>query len=168
MNDTESQLYCLVEIPRGSRNKYEYNEELGAITLDRFLFSSVVYPTDYGFIPETWAEDDDPLDAMVCVSEPTFPGCMIAVKPIALFKMRDDKGVDDKVLCVPVSDPNWNSMESLEDIPQPLRDEISHFFSIYKQPEGKVVKVDGWHDLGTAQQCIAEARQRWREKNGGA
>jgi inorganic pyrophosphatase len=166
MSETEPSLYCLVEIPKGSRNKYEYNEELGAITLDRFLFSSVVYPTDYGFIPETWAEDDDPLDAMVCVSEPTFPGCMIAVKPIALFKMRDDKGVDDKVLCVPLSDPNWNTMESLEDLPLPLRDEISHFFSIYKQPEGKVVKVDGWYDLDTARTCIDAARDRWQQRQG--
>ena len=159
---------AFIEIPKGSRNKYEYDEEVGAVVLDRFLFSSVVYPTDYGFIPETCAEDGDPLDAMVCVSEATFPGCVIAVKPIALFKMRDDKGVDDKVLCVPVSDPNWNSMESLQDIPQPLRDEISHFFSIYKQPEGKVVKVDGWQDLDTAWRCIAEARERWSGQGGGA
>src|SRR5580704_11644655 len=96
------ELLCLVEIPKGSRNKYEWSPELNAITLDRFLFSSVVYPTDYGFIPDTEAEDGDPLDAMVCVSEPTFPGCVIRVKPIALFKMRDDKGLDDKVLCVPL------------------------------------------------------------------
>ena len=166
MSAQESSLYCHVEIPKGSRNKYEWNEELQAITLDRFLFSSVVYPTDYGFIPETLAEDDDPLDAMVCVSEPTFPGCVIAVKPIALFKMRDDKGVDDKVLCVPLKDPNWNTMESLEDLPQPLRDEISHFFSIYKQPEGKVVKVDGWYDLDTAKRIIEESHNRWQEARG--
>ena len=132
--------HCFVEIPKGSRNKYEWDEELQAIKLDRFLFSSVVYPTDYGFIPETLGEDGDPLDAMVCVSEPTFPGCIIPVKVIALFRMRDDKGVDDKVLCVPLEDPNWNHMEALDDLPQPLRDEISHFFSIYKQPEGKHVR----------------------------
>jgi inorganic pyrophosphatase len=161
----DARLLCLVEIPKGSRNKYEWDEELKAITLDRFLFSSVVYPTDYGFIPETMAEDDDPLDAMVVVSEPTFPGCVIAVKPIAVFKMRDDKGVDDKILCVPLSDPNWNTLESLDDLPTALRDEISHFFSIYKQPEGKVVKVDGWHDLATAQRCIETARERWRSEN---
>ncbi len=90
------------------------------------------------------AEDGDPLDAMVCVSEATFPGCVIAVKIIAIFRMRDDKGLDDKVVCVPLQDPNWNHVETLEDLSQPLRDEISHFFSIYKTPEGKVVKVDGW------------------------
>src|SRR5258708_35655278 len=134
-------LYCLVEIPKGSRNKYEWDEGLGAIRLDRFLFSSVVYPTDYGFIPNTLAEDGDPLDAMVCVSEPTFPGCVIHVKPVALLKMRDEKGVDDKVLCVPLKDPNWNTLERLEDLPLAFRDQISHFFSMYNPPEGKVVDV---------------------------
>ena len=158
-------LHCLVEIPKGSRNKYEWSEELQAIILDRFLFSSVVYPTDYGFVPDTLAEDGDPLDAMVCVSEPTFPGCVIEVKPIAVFKMRDDKGVDDKILCVPFKDPNWNTLETLDDLPQALRDEISHFFSIYKQPEGKMVKVDGWSDLDTALRIIDEARDRWQERN---
>jgi inorganic pyrophosphatase len=154
-------LHCLVEIPKGSRNKYEWDPELRAIKLDRFLFSSVVYPTDYGFIPDTWAEDGDPLDAMVCVSEPTFPGCVIPVKVIALFRMRDDKGKDDKLLCVPLNDPNWNQMETLEDIPQNLRDEISHFFSIYKTPEGKVVKVDGWYTRDDAIACLDDARRRY-------
>jgi inorganic pyrophosphatase len=162
---TAEPLYCKVEIPKGSRNKYEWDERRRAITLDRFLFSSVVYPTDYGFIPDTLAEDGDPLDAMVCVSEPTFPGCEIAVKPIALFKMRDDKGVDDKVLCVPLQDPNWNGIESLEDLPLQLRDEISHFFSIYKTPEGKVVKVDGWFPLEQALAEIDSAQRRWAQQH---
>jgi inorganic pyrophosphatase len=142
---TPQRLHCLVEIPKGSRNKYEWNEELQAITLDRFLFSSVVYPTDYGFIPDTLAEDGDPLDAMVCVSEPTFPGCVIEVKVI---------------------DPNWNTMEVLDDLPQPLRDEISHFFSIYKQPEGKHVMVDGWFPREHALEQIDASRQRWAEQQG--
>lgn len=157
-------MHCLVEIPKGSRNKYEWDEELGAIKFDRFLFSSVVYPTDYGFIPETLGEDGDPLDAMVCVSEPTFPGCVIPVKVIALFKMRDDKGIDDKVLCVPLEDPNWNWMNQLDDLSLPLRDEISHFFSIYKTPEGKVVKVDGWFSKESALEVIQESRDRWTEQ----
>ncbi|MEY2536084.1 MAG: inorganic pyrophosphatase [bacterium] len=155
--------HCVVEISKGSRNKYEWDEELGAIKLDRFLFSSVVYPTDYGFIPDTLGADGDPLDAMVCVSEPTFPGCVIPVKVIALFRLRDDKGVDDKVVCVPEHDPNWNSMEKLEDLPEPLRDEISHFFSIYKQPEGIAVKVDGWFPREQAIDVIHEAQQRRRD-----
>ncbi len=157
-------LHCLVEIPKGSRNKYEWDAELGAIKLDRFLFSSVVYPTDYGFIPDTLGADGDPLDAMICVSEATFPGCVIPVKPIALFRMRDDKGEDDKVLCVPLDDPNWNGMEELDDLPQFLQDEISHFFSIYKIPEGKVVKVDGWRSREDALKSIEEARERWRQQ----
>ena len=101
---------------------------------------------------------------MVCVSEATFPGCMIDVKPIALFRMEDDKGIDDKVLSVPLSDPNWNTMEVLEDLPKPLRDEISHFFSIYKQPEGIAVKVDGWFPREQAVQEIADARRRWADR----
>ena len=166
MADSEN-IHCLVEIPKGSRNKYEWDEELNAIKLDRFLFSSVVYPTDYGFIPETLAEDGDPLDAMVCVSEPTFPGCVIPVKVIALFRMRDDKGVDDKVVCVPQHDPNWNVLSSLDDIADSLRDEISHFFSIYKQPEGIAVKVDGWYSREEALQIIEESHERWRKRRDG-
>ena len=153
-----------IEIPKGSRNKYEWDPELGAIRLDRFLFSSVVYPTDYGFIPETWALDDDPLDAMVCVSEATFPGCVIIARPIALFRMRDDEGQDDKVVCVPFSDPNWNTFKSLDDLSMQLRDEISHFFGMYKEPEGKVVKVDGWYSREDALAEIDESRKRWRAR----
>jgi len=155
--------HCLVEIPKGSRNKYEWDEELQAIKLDRFLFASVVYPTDYGFIPETLGEDGDPLDAMVVVTEPTFPGCVIPVKVIALFRMRDDKGVDDKVVCVPEHDPNWRHVERLEDLSETLRDEISHFFSIYKQPEGIAVKVDGWFPRDQALEIIDEAKTRFRD-----
>jgi inorganic pyrophosphatase len=158
------QLICFVEIPKGSRNKYEYDEELGAIMLDRFLFSSMVYPTDYGFIPDTLGEDGDALDAMVCVSEPTFPGCVIPVKAIALFRMEDDKGVDDKVLCVPISDPAWNTLDELDDLPKQLQQEIEHFFSVYKDLEQKKVRVDGWHSREDALKEIDEARERHRDK----
>jgi inorganic pyrophosphatase len=156
-------LRCLVEIPKGSRNKYEWSDEVGAITFDRFLFSSVVYPLDYGMIPNTVAEDGDPLDAMVAVSEPTFPGCVIPVKPIALFKMSDDKGIDDKIICVPLQDPNWNHCERLEDLSEQLRDEISHFFAVYKTLEDKTVKVDGWYPKEDALKVIEEARKRWSD-----
>ena len=157
-------LHCLVEIPKGSRNKYEWDEDVGAITFDRFLFSSVVYPLDYGMIPRTLAEDGDPLDAMVAVSEPTFPGCVIPVKPIALFKMKDDKGIDDKIICVPLQDPNWNECERLEDLPSQLRDEISHFFAVYKTLERKDVEVDGWYPREDALRVIEESRTRWTER----
>ena len=157
-------LHCFVEIPKGSRNKYEWDEKLQAIKLDRFLSSSVVFPTEYGFIPETCGEDGDPLDAMVCVGEPTFPGCLIAVKVIAVFRMSDDKGQDDKILCVPHEDPNWNHMEQLEDLPGQLRTEIEHFFSIYKQPEGKEVIVDGWYPRADAERILEESRERLRNR----
>jgi inorganic pyrophosphatase len=157
-------LLCFVEIPKGSRNKYEWDEETGAIMLDRFLFSSMVYPTDYGFIPDTLGQDGDALDAMVCVSEPTFPGCVIPVKPIALFRMEDDKGVDDKVLCVPISDPAWNTLENLDDLAEQLQKEIEHFFSVYKDLEQKKVKVDGWHSREDAIEEIARARRRHAER----
>jgi inorganic pyrophosphatase len=159
-------LTCIVEIPKGSRNKYEYDHEHGGIKLDRFLFSSMVYPTDYGFIPETLGLDEDPLDAMVCVSEPTFPGCLIEVKPIALFRMEDDKGIDDKVLCVPLQDPSWNTLEELDDISKQLRDEITHFFSVYKDLEQKKVKVDGWYSRQDALKEIEASRKRFQEEGG--
>jgi inorganic pyrophosphatase len=157
-------LICLVEIPKGSRNKYEYDHDMDVIKLDRFLFSSMVYPTDYGFIPDTLSLDGDPLDAMVLVSEPTFPGCVIEVKAIALFRMQDDKGIDDKVLCVPLSDPAWNALETLDDVTGQLRDEIAHFFSVYKDLEQKRVRVDGWYPREDALAEIAEARERFRSR----
>jgi inorganic pyrophosphatase len=156
-------LICLVEIPKGSRNKYEYDHDMGVIKLDRFLFSSMVYPTDYGFIPDTLGQDSDPLDAMVLVSEPTFPGCVIDVKAIALFRMEDDKGIDDKVLCVPLTDPAWNTLETLDDVPSALRDEIAHFFSVYKDLEQKKVTVDGWYSREDALEEIEAARERCKE-----
>ena len=154
-------LRCLIEIPKGSRNKYEYDEQLGGIKLDRFLFSSVVFPADYGFIPDTLGEDGDALDAMVLVGEPTFPGCVIEVRAVAVLRMRDDKGQDDKVLCVPHGDPGWSEVEDLDDVSEQLRTEIEHFFSIYKQLERKDVAVDGWHPRDDALRIIDEARERY-------
>ena len=156
---SDAPLKCFVEIPKGSRNKYEWDHDENVIKLDRFLFSSMVYPTDYGFIPDTLGLDEDPLDAMVCVSEPTFPGCLIDVKPIALFRMEDDKGIDDKVLCVPVQDPGWNTHEELDDLPEQLCKEIAHFFSVYKQLEGKAVEVEGWRSKEEALEVIADGRR---------
>ena len=157
---------CIVEIPKGSRNKYEYDHEHDVIKLDRFLFSSVVYPTDYGFIPDTLSLDGDPLDVMVLVSEPTFPGCMIEVKPIGLFRMEDDQGVDDKVLAVPLTDPGWNTLEGLDGVSEQLQNEIAHFFTVYKQLENKKVEVDGWYPCEDALKVIAASRKRFRESSG--
>ena len=159
----DSTFSCFIEIPKGSRNKYEWDPEREAIVLDCFLFSSLVYPTDYGFIPHTLGRDDDPLDAMCCVSEPTFSGCVIDVNPIALFRMEDDEGFDDKVLCVPLSDPAWNTIKSLEDLPSQLREEIAHFFSIYKDLEEKPVEIDGWYPRDDAIAEIEASRKRYHE-----
>ena len=153
------ELLALIEIPKGSRNKYQYDEGIGRVVLDRYLSSSMVYPTDYGFLMGHRGRDGDPLDVIVCVSEPTFPGCVIPVKPIALFAMQDEKGEDDKVVCVPTQDPGWNHAETLEDIPEQLQREITHFFSVYKQLEGKEVQVDGWQSREKALEVIADGRQ---------
>jgi inorganic pyrophosphatase len=161
------ELLAFVEIPKGSRNKYEYDEGIDRVILDRFLSSSMVYPTDYGYLIGHRGRDGDPLDAMVCVSEPTFPGCVIAVKPIALFKMHDEKGEDDKIVCVPTQDPGWNTAETLDDLTQQLRDEITHFFSTYKQLEGKAVQVEGWRSREEAIEVIEDAKRLQREHEAG-
>ena len=162
MTNADPPLTVLVEIPKGSRNKYEWDADLKAIKLDRFLFSSVAYPTDYGFVPDTCAADGDPLDAMVIVTDPTFPGCVIPVKAVGLFRMTDDGAQDDKVLCVPHHDPNWNAVEDVSDLKDTFRTEIEHFFSIYKQPEGKTVEVDGWYSREEGLAAIDRARRRFR------
>ena len=157
------ELTCFVEIPQGSRNKYEYDEERGVIRLDRHLFSSVVYPADYGFLEQTAGENGRHLDALVLVNEPTFPGCRIDVRPVGLFQMRDEAGVDDKVLCVPLGDPEWRDVHELDDISQRLRDEIAHFFAVYKELEpDRVVAVEGWAGREAAEREIEEALARFR------
>lgn len=166
MSDSPEGLLAFIEIPKGSRNKYEYDPELDTVVLDRFLSSSTVYPTDYGYLIGHTGLDGDPLDCCVCVSEPTFPGCVIAVKAIALFKMEDEAGTDDKVICVPKNDPGWNTLEERDDITEQLRREISHFFSVYKDLEEKKVDVGGWDDRDAAQDVIDEARRLYESEQG--
>ncbi len=127
----------MIEIPQGSRNKYEFDTKKNVLKFDRMLFSVVHYPSDYGFIPKTLAMDGDPLDALVLVWEPTFPGCMIESRPIGLFKMWDEKGPDEKILCVPIKDPLWNYIRDLDDVPPHLLKEFEHFFKVYKDLEEK-------------------------------
>ncbi|HLT59175.1 MAG: inorganic diphosphatase [Limnochordales bacterium] len=153
----------MVEIPRGSRNKYEYDKELGRFVLDRMLFSAVHYPADYGFIPDTLAEDGDALDALVLVGEATFPGCVIRARPIGVFEMWDEKGPDEKILAVPISDPQWNWVKDLSDVPPHLLREITHFFQVYKDLEDKKTRVGGWKDREVAWQVIADAKDRYRQ-----
>ncbi|MDD2439570.1 MAG: inorganic diphosphatase [Methanosarcinaceae archaeon] len=155
----------LIEIPKGSRNKYEYDKEKKVIKFDRMLFSSMVYPCEYGFFPETLALDGDPLDAMVLTWEPTFPGCVIEVHPVALFDMQDDKGRDEKLLCVPKTDPLWNYIETLEQVPPHLLKEITHFFGTYKSLENKKVEVFGWKGFKVAVKTLQEAKNRYLEQN---
>jgi inorganic pyrophosphatase len=161
-------LVCVVEIPKGTRNKYEYDDALGGIKFDRLLMSAATYPADYGYLRGTLGLDGDALDALVCLYEPTFPGCLIPVKPLGLFKMTDEKGIDDKIICVPLHDPYWNHYERLEELPELLRQEIEQFFSIYKDLEGKQVTIGGW---GSREEAIAEidqARERRRATPAGA
>jgi len=151
----------VVEIPKGSRNKYEYDPETGRFFLDRMLFSSVHYPADYGFVPDTLARDGDPVDALVLVGEATFPGCVIEVRPVGVFEMSDEKGPDEKVLCIPLHDPQWNHIRSLDQVPPHLLHEIEHFFEIYKDLEGKETRVEGWRDRDAALDRLDAARDRW-------
>jgi inorganic pyrophosphatase len=159
--DDSTALVCVVEIPKGSRNKYEYDAELGGIKFDRLLMSAATYPADYGYLRGTLGEDGDPLDALVCLYEPTFPGCLIPVKPVGMFKMHDEKGPDHKIICVPLHDPYWNHYEEIEDLPLMLRQEIEQFFSIYKDlEEGKEVTVGGWGSREHADREIDASRGR--------
>lgn len=157
-------LDIMIEIPKGSRNKYEYDKKLQRIRFDRTLFSAVHYPMDYGFILNTLAEDEDPLDAMVLLWEPTFPGCLIEAKPIGAFKMWDEKGPDEKVLCVPIHDPVWNYIETLDDVPPHLLKEIEHFFSVYKDLEKKKTGIEGWVRREETLEIIAASRVRYLEE----
>lgn len=154
-------LEVLIEIPKGSRNKYEYDKKRKIIKYDRMLFSSVHYPSDYGYIIQTLAEDGDPLDALVLVTEPTFPGCLIDARPIGLFKMWDEKGVDYKILCVPIGDPQWSHIETLNDVSPHLLREIEHFFEVYKELEEKKTRTEGWEDKEQALKIIAQAKKAY-------
>jgi inorganic pyrophosphatase len=150
-----------VEIPAGSRNKYEYDAELGGIVLDRRLFTAMTYPGDYGFVEGTLGEDGDPLDALVLVSDPTFPGCRIRVRPIGVFHMSDEKGPDEKVLCVPLGDPLYSTLHDIHDVPVELRDEIEHFFQRYKDLEpSKQTDTRGWGNRDEAERIIRAGRER--------
>src|SRR4051812_10615224 len=138
----------VVEIPRGSRNKYEYDHEQHVLRLDRRLFSATVYPADYGFVPDTLAEDDDPLDAIVLLEEPTFPGCWVTARPVGVFWMTDTGRPDAKIVCVPAGDPRWEGVVTIDDVPDLLRAEIAHFFDVYKTLEpGKDVQTTGYESV---------------------
>lgn len=161
----ERTVWVVVEVPKGSRNNYEFVKgELSHIKLDRVLHSPVVYNGDYGFIPRTLWEDGEPLDALVILEEPTFPGCVIECRPIAFLEMRDDGKRDDKVILVPESDPHYDNVNEKEDLPPHLFKEISHFFAVYKKLEGKEVEILGWKGAESAWKAIRHAEKIYEEK----
>jgi inorganic pyrophosphatase len=154
----------VIEIPKGQRNKYEMDHDSGRIRLDRMLFTSTRYPSDYGFIEETLADDGDPLDALVLLEEPTFPGCLITCRVIGMFQMTDEKGADNKVLCVPAWDPRMEHLRDIHHVPEFDRLEIQHFFEVYKALEpGKSVRAEAWADRASAEAEVEACRKRAAE-----
>ncbi len=154
----------IVEIPKGSRNKYEIDHDDGALWLDRHLFTATSYPADYGFVPHSLAEDGDPLDVLVLLEEPTVPGCHIRARPVGVFWMVDEKGPDAKVLAVPAEDPRWSNLRDLDDVPHHLLAEIGHFFEVYKALEpSKSTDVGSWAGQSDAWAEIASALERYGE-----
>ncbi|MHA2175369.1 MAG: inorganic diphosphatase [Candidatus Hodarchaeales archaeon] len=162
-------IYVRVEIPMGSKVKYEYNKEFKSIFVDRILHSSVVYPTTYGYIPQTLCEDGDPLDVLLLHSAGIefIPGCIMSARPVAVLKMKDEKGEDDKLVAVPIDDPRMEEVESLNSIPKHLLREIEEFFNTYKHLErGKTTQIVGWDDTKNAIQAIQDAISLYQTKKG--
>ena len=157
------ELLATIEIPRGSRNKYEVDHETGRVKLDRYLYTSMQYPADYGFIEHTLGNDGDPLDVLVLLPEPLFPGVLIDIRPIGMFQMEDEAGGDDKVLAVPAGDPRWDSYTDISDVDQFMLDSIEHFFNRYKDLEpGKYVKGSSWAGREAAEAEINASIERFK------
>lgn len=155
-----------IEIPGGSRNKYEIDHETGRIRLDRMLFTSTRYPWDYGFVDNTLGQDGDPLDAMVMLDEPTFPGCVVRCRAIGMFRMTDEAGGDDKLLCVPAQDPRKEHLRDIHHVPEFDRLEIQHFFEVYKDLEpGKSVEGATWEGRVAAEEEIEASRERFKKNH---
>ena len=155
---------AVIEIPRGSRNKYEFNTELDLICLDRVLHSTLFYPSDYGFIPQTHSQDGDHLDVLVLITQPTFPGCVLNVRPIGYLDMEDEAGKDEKIIAVADSDPYYKNIQDITDVNIHLKKEIQHFFEAYKHLEaGKRTAILGWHDKQAAYAAIKKAQEAYHE-----
>ncbi len=155
---------AIIEIPARSSMKYEYDEALDVIKLDRVLHSPMFYPADYGFVPETRADDGDHLDVLVLISQPTFPGCMLEVRPIGVLDMEDEEGRDWKILAVSTKDPRFKDVNNISDVDSHLMDEIQHFFEQYKHLENKWATVKGWGDVDEAHKRIKESQERFRQE----
>lgn len=156
--DAPSVFNTIIEIPKGSTNKYEVDKDWGVVRLDRVLYSPLFYPFDYGYIPQTHYLDGDPLDVLVLLLHPTFPGCVVEAKAIGVLEMRDEKGPDEKILCVATKDPRYSNRKSINDLNEHTLREIIHFFEVYKQLEEKDVEVIGWNDVALAIQLIEKYR----------
>lgn len=169
--DVPNLVNMIVEIPKGRRSKFEVDKDYGLLRLDRYLYSSLHYPGDYGFIPQTLAEDGDPLDILVVVNEPTFSGCLIEARPIGLFKMTDKGANDYKVLAVPASDPTFSDFRDLWRVPAHFLREVEHFFATYKELEGDlgedVVQTQGWDDTARAFREIESCVERYNQASSG-
>lgn len=159
-------LNVIIEIPQGSQNKYELDKKNGVFKLDRVLFSAVHYPGDYGIIPQTLAKDGDPLDALVLITYPTYPGVLIESRPIGVLRMIDGNREDDKILVVPVKDTRFSAISGINDIEDAILNEIAHFFSIYKQLEGRKVEIRGWEGTDSAHRIIDESIEAYGESFG--
>lgn len=152
-----------IEIPKGQRNKYEVDHETGRVRLDRYLYTPMAYPTDYGSIEDTLGDDGDPLDALVLLPQPVFPGVLVAARPVGMFRMVDEHGGDDKVLCVPAGDPRWDHVQDIGDVPAFELDAIKHFFVHYKDLEpGKFVKAADWVDRAEAEAEVQRSVERFK------
>ena len=159
-------LHAVIEVPKNSSNKYEYDPEHDIMRLDRVLYSAMHYPGDYGFIPSTLAEDGDPLDVVVLIGNPSFPGVVLDVRPLGFLEMTDDKGRDQKVLAVPVYDPRFSHYTSLKDVGGHYLKEIENFFEVYKQLERKETTIEDWHDVAEAHALVHECIERFKDNKG--
>ncbi len=153
----------IIEIPRGSQNKFEYDKKHNLMRLDRVLFSPFHYPGDYGIIPQTLADDGDPLDALVMITNPTYPGILIEARPVGVLKMTDNNESDEKILCVATDDPRYRHTNNISDIDEHILKEIAHFFQVYKDLEGKKVEIDGWESSEKAKSMIQNSVAKYKE-----
>ncbi len=162
-SDVPRTVHAVIEVPKNSSNKYEYDPELDLIRLDRVLYSAMHYPGDYGFVPSTLAEDGDPVDILVLNDQPIYPGTLLEARPIGFLEMSDEKGRDQKVLAVSIGDPRYQEYMSLKDVTSHRLREIEHFFDVYKELEGKETVVEGWHDVEDAKAIIMDGIEAFRK-----
>lgn len=165
--DSPEVIHAVIENPTGTENKYEYDKDKESVVLDRVLYSSIKYPGDYGFIPQAYYEDEDPMDILVLTTHSTFPGCVIEVRPVGILYMDDDGEQDDNIIAVPNEDPRWNNVQDLDDVNEHKKEEIAEFFKTYKNLEPKKeVEIEGMGDKGEARKAIEKSQELYKENFG--